>query len=133
MKNKPGDRCLDSWWSSAIKKKYGGRCAICNGHGVHAHHIIKRRYKVTRWLVINGICLCLDCHRDVESGLLAREIRLSEADKASLSLWSQYNLKDWCQKNGMTTNEFRADRLRELKRYIGQSINMEGFGDKEGE
>ena len=121
MKAKPGDRTLDMHWSQAIKQKYGGRCAGCGDQGLQAHHIIKRRFKLTRWLVSNGVWLCLNCHRAVETNLIsAQDIKISEDDKAALSLWSKWTLKDWCQQNEMTTNDFRADRLKELKAYVNR-------------
>jgi hypothetical protein len=117
MKPKPVDRTLDIWWSKAVSKKYGGKCALCKRDGTQAHHIVKRRYKLTRWLVGNGVWLCQRCHTEIEIYPAKARAVDSMADE-SIALWGKYTLKQWCQSHYMTTNDFRADRLKELKTYV---------------
>ena len=117
MKHKPADITLDQAWSKAICYKYKGKCALCGAEGTQAHHIVKRRYKLTRWLVGNGVWLCHKCHDALETN---PEFARSVGDLVddSIALWSKWTLEDWCVKNGMTKNEFRAERLKELKAYV---------------
>jgi hypothetical protein len=56
-------READRLWSLAVRKK--GRCELegCAGRGVlQAAHGFSRRYRGTRWLLINGFALCAGCH-----------------------------------------------------------------------
>lgn len=53
---------LDDLFSRAVKKKAGYRCELCGNDGIHAHHIFTRFHIGTRWMLLNGICLCASCH-----------------------------------------------------------------------
>ena len=68
MKSKPPkDRPLDEAWSLIIRGRVGNKCELCGetNKRLHAHHWVGRRYKATRWLLDNGICLCHQCHQDI--------------------------------------------------------------------
>lgn len=42
----------------------GGRCERCEGYGpLEWHHIITRSCLALRWAPLNGMCLCVACHR----------------------------------------------------------------------
>lgn len=60
---------LDIQWAKAVKERARYRCEIegCNRAGMHAHHVIKRRYKSERWNIDNGVCLCFEHHQDAET------------------------------------------------------------------
>ena len=119
MKSKPGDSTLNKWWSQAVKKKYHGSCAVCEDQGDQAHHIIKRGNKVTKWCLWNGVYVCLGCHREItDKPAVAREVERRFGNAEMIDLWGRYNLSSWCAEHGMTKNEFRADRLKELKAYV---------------
>jgi hypothetical protein len=60
-------RECDALWSKCIAKLFKGRCARCGSAGYHAHHLIKRRNKHTRWAIMNGIFLCITCHNIAET------------------------------------------------------------------
>lgn len=55
---KPIERTLDGLWSELIRLP--GCCEVCgrSDRRLDAHHIVPRRYKRTRWLRDNGVCLC---------------------------------------------------------------------------
>lgn len=59
---KCSERMLDILWPKAIKNIAGGLCQHCGGIGQHAHHIINRWHKSTRWHIANGCYLCAYCH-----------------------------------------------------------------------
>ncbi|MBV6343522.1 hypothetical protein [Candidatus Magnetobacterium casense] len=66
-KGKHLEYVLDFLWSKAIKLIAGGRCRLrhfrgCNGKAEHAHHIIRRGIKATRWDLRNGLGMCWSCH-----------------------------------------------------------------------
>lgn len=60
---------LDKVASYLCRKRDGYRCRRCgkkhkeNSRGLHAAHIIPRRYKSIRWHLDNLISLCFGCHR----------------------------------------------------------------------
>jgi len=48
----------DELWSTAVKVKFGWKCAISNKtENLEAHHLIRRGNWTHRWTVMNGICL----------------------------------------------------------------------------
>ena len=51
---------LDVLWAKMIRKV---NCEWCGKIGnQHAHHIMSRRYRNTRWDLRNGVSLCAGCH-----------------------------------------------------------------------
>ena len=51
-------------WSLAVKERDGNKCVICSRtEYAHAHHIIPREIKETRFNVMNGITLCAKHHK----------------------------------------------------------------------
>jgi len=48
----------DDLWATAVKVKFGWKCAISNKtENLEAHHLIRRGNYTHRWTVENGICL----------------------------------------------------------------------------
>jgi hypothetical protein len=48
----------DELWSTAVKVKFGWKCAISNKtENLESHHLIRRGNWTHRWSVENGICL----------------------------------------------------------------------------
>ena len=101
----------DELWSRCVKLRDGYKCRYCGRlgklRGMHAHHFVGRRYRNTRWVVDNGICLCFACHnvmqdfplvnkdffiktvgsdRAEELEILARTIKKVDKNLISLSL-----------------------------------------------
>ena len=60
---------LDLLWSKKIKELANYTCEYCGKSGVwlNACHIIGRRYRGTRWLLSNGMCLCYPHHQQYDS------------------------------------------------------------------
>jgi len=62
---------LDKNWSIAVKMAANYTCQYCgrkkeelNGKKrLDSHHILARKYKVIKWDLSNGVCLCYKCHR----------------------------------------------------------------------
>ena len=54
-------RLADRLWSALVKR--AGACVLCGSRSrLQAAHGFSRRYYGTRWLPINGFCLCSGCH-----------------------------------------------------------------------
>ena len=57
-------RMADDVWSAAVKEDWNYRCAICGQcHTLNSHHIIPRQHYGSRYEMLNGICLCVNCHQ----------------------------------------------------------------------
>lgn len=68
---------LDNLWSAKVKELADERCEYClkDDAWLNSCHIIGRRYRATRWLIANGMCLCFICHRQYdEHGPLHKDI-----------------------------------------------------------
>jgi len=51
----------DHLWSLIVRRP--GKCELCSStNGLQGAHGFSRRYRATRWLPINGFCLCRKCH-----------------------------------------------------------------------
>jgi len=61
------DDALDRMHSLIVRGLFGNRCVVCGEtqKRLHAHHWVGRRYKTTRWLIENGVCLCHNCHQEL--------------------------------------------------------------------
>jgi len=57
-------RVADKLWSEIVRSR--GECEVCSkrppGVVLQGAHGFSRRYRGTRWLPINGFCLCSGCH-----------------------------------------------------------------------
>jgi len=58
---------LDNAWKLKVKERDNYTCQICQKkiekNNCHAHHIIPKGIKLTRWDVNNGITLCYQHHK----------------------------------------------------------------------
>jgi hypothetical protein len=59
----------DKLWADLVKERDGYTCQRCHTiypegrrQGIHAHHIFGRSRRSTRFLIENGISLCMGCH-----------------------------------------------------------------------
>jgi len=87
-------------WAKQVKKRDNWCCQSCGKKGgrLEAHHIDEfSKVVALRWEIENGVTLCLDCHRDVHSGIrvviknavnsvkLCEIVRLTDNTEPSLS------------------------------------------------
>ena len=71
---------LDHLWSLKVKERDNFKCQLCgSSYNISSHHIIKRGHFITRWDILNGITLCVNCHLDVHS--LNHKLSLETQDK----------------------------------------------------
>ena len=70
-------RELDSLWARLVRAK--GRCELCGKvEGLQAAHGFSRRYGGTRWVPLNGFCLCNGCHIRYTHDALGWDVILRE-------------------------------------------------------
>eukprot|EP00919_Chromeraceae_sp_WS-2016_P066996 GHVR01158443.1.p2 GENE.GHVR01158443.1~~GHVR01158443.1.p2 ORF type:complete len:117 (+),score=15.82 GHVR01158443.1:703-1053(+) len=56
------EKKLDKAWSLAIRERAEYTCEKCGRDANQACHIVPRRYRITRWDLANGVCMCGGCH-----------------------------------------------------------------------
>ena len=52
----------DAEWSKVVLEGGGRVCSICGEAAGDPHHLIYRRFRKTRLIVENGVCLCHKHH-----------------------------------------------------------------------
>jgi hypothetical protein len=107
------DSTLDRYWSKAVKKMWNYRCAVCGSTSIQAHHVVRRSKRVLRWDFRNGIALCPECHAwaHTTAGRMRVEMLMPMAYLAELDV----PLVDYCHEHELTRDEFRQEKLKELK------------------
>ena len=71
-KKLPKDYELDALYGKVMKLLAGGACELCgvkpaNPKKYHIHHYITRTVRRLRWDTRNTICVCAECHSDMEA------------------------------------------------------------------
>lgn len=54
-------RC-DELWSKVVLARSKRHCCICGKPATEAHHLVSRRHMLTRYMIVNGLALCHNCH-----------------------------------------------------------------------
>jgi hypothetical protein len=61
--NKKEIKKLDDLWSRLVKLSANNKCEYCGKtNNLNSHHVYSRSNRTMRWLVDNGICLCVAHH-----------------------------------------------------------------------
>lgn len=81
-------RTLDNKWSLCIRGRDKYRCQKCGNSAmrVEAHHIVRRSFMNTRFLLENGITLCLKCHDEAEKSRFTFNMWLLEKKGIDVSM-----------------------------------------------
>jgi len=114
------DRYLTTLWSKAVRTLKGEYCRNpeCSELAQGTHHIIKRRYRVLRYDVKNGIPLCMRCHPIADRSAPWALTLIPREDADYLTQMSVYTLPEWLSINHQTRDEFLEQEADELKRII---------------
>jgi hypothetical protein len=112
------DSTLNKLWSRAVRAMRGNYCLSCGAPAHSCHHIIKRRYIVTKYDATNGIPLCQECHRIADRNSEFALQLVSDSDRLYLKEMGMYTLKDWLMKEGQTRDEFMEIEGEALKLII---------------
>jgi len=124
MKKAVSDSYLNHYWRKAVLAAWQYRCGLCwqNHQSLECHHIIRRRRVLTRWDWRNSIPLCPQCHQlaHTEKG------RMLVAERSpyyhTLVEMEQQDYKGYLAGRGITDNEFRAEKLVELKKVVADAL-----------
>jgi len=113
-----------SLWRQAVLIMCHHRCAFCNTKGdekLQAHHIVRRKHKITRYQVINGLPLCHKCHSLAHTKAGEQKIqKLLGRSYQTLVDMEQVSYKQYLTVNGMTDTEYMNQVSSELKIIIGR-------------
>jgi 5-methylcytosine-specific restriction endonuclease McrA len=101
---------MNKLWREAVLIKCKHQCQLCGLYGddnLQCHHIIKRRYKTTRWYYKNGCALCHACHSAVEtkSGV-RRKLENNWKYMAELEYLNSFDYKTYLTEHGRTHEEY---------------------------
>jgi hypothetical protein len=92
------------------------------GDGVECHHIVKRRRLLLRYDWRNGIPLCPDCHRELDSikgrAWISRVVPWHDF----LSDMERVTIKEYLAVMGLTDDEWRRKMLAELKAKCAEEL-----------
>lgn len=112
---------LDRLWARAVKKRDKGKCRCCQSeklptgmvfkmagiglakHTFEAAHIMPCRHHSTRWLLDNGLALCIRCHR----------------------YWTKAGQREWEKFVGMLIGKEPVQRLVQLSKQIAKYQDFE--------
>jgi hypothetical protein len=115
------DRYMGMLWRKAVLSLFGNRCIICNNMNIpelECHHIVKRRKKVLKYEIKNGVPVCKHgCHSKIDS-LEGLEFLKDYIDFEYLKKYENVVFKQYLTDRGMTENEFLQEKAAELKEYI---------------
>jgi len=114
------DRYLCKLWSDACRKINGDMCAnpMCGKPAHSVHHVIKRRYLVTRYDPQNGLPLCANCHRIADRNSEFAMRMLPDGSREYLADMGMYTLKDWLAIVQQSRAEFDKQCAQELREII---------------
>lgn len=118
------DSTLNKLWRQALLIIYYNRCGICGKEvELQCHHIIKRRNKILKYNLLNGIPLCRECHAFAHTGAGRRKVdelqtpeNLAYLDKYERMTYKQYKFD-----NRLSDKEFMQKHYDILKEVINGS------------
>jgi len=127
---------MNTNWSLAVKIAAGFTCQHCGkkkedlgGKKVlNSHHIVSRKYKITRWSLANGMCLCYKCHRFFAHGddFIAQH-EFHNNLKLSHSMWMKEKY-DMTWHNLVMTIDYCDDPVKDLPidkiRFIDKNLKL---------
>jgi len=112
------DSYLATLWRKACLALYGDRCFVCGGEVSGVHHIVRRRRRLLRWDVLNGMPLCKSCHEKAHKVNGWERDYLTPEERMYLDERALIDIKTWLQRKGLTMDEFEKAEAEELKAII---------------
>ena len=112
----------DRLWSLAVRKR-DKKCLLCgSSDNLQAHHaIVRRGSKSTRWILENGITLCVGCHIYKLHGRQQDGLFIDKY-KAARDFLIPLHTQDTLRRNGHMIAKFSIDEMEEtvadLKKMI---------------
>jgi len=82
----------------------------------HMHHIIRRANPLTRYMLLNLMPVCAECHDKIHAGKLTEPI--SEQHREYLTKMANKSLKGLCIARGMTTEDYFRQQYEEMKEQV---------------
>jgi len=124
------DRWLLALWRKALLIKWKG-CFFCrnkNEKELECHHsVAKRKHKLTRYLIENGVPVCkvnwgkpMSCHQyaDTREGEVKIKEAIGEEAWSRVDRLAHMNIKDYCLENDITEKEYLLTCKQKLEAVI---------------
>lgn len=111
-------------WQACIAKMWMGMCAMqCEPgkQGTAGHHIIPRRYYLTKFELLNGIYVCIDCHNKIESDPRYEELMFQILRRKYPLVLKWHN--EWRPKAKQSYDGWKLDDLRNIKNMLKEFLN----------
>ncbi len=103
---------LDEAWKLKVKERDNYTCQICkkkvHGLNCHAHHILPKEIKLTKWDLDNGITLCYPNHK---VGIHSPHMN---------AVWFTF----WLKTNKPAQFRYVVNKLKELEGYKDSGIDV---------
>jgi len=113
---------LSKYWSRAVLKHWGYRCALCGQtDGLECHHIIRKHYRILRHDWRNGMALCHNHHTQIHTQpwLIIHKVE-ARVDFDYLQQMVRVKYKDYLLERGMTDAEWSHEVWSRLKEKIAE-------------
>jgi hypothetical protein len=84
-------RKADREWAGAVAVRAAGVCEWCEReYGTDAHHILSRRYAISRHDIRNGVFLSRECHRRAhrQPCTFGKWLQAEHPDRFAYSMWA---------------------------------------------
>lgn len=103
LKRRPKTACdllieeADELWKQAVFKRDGHHCKRCGSTwALAAHHVVTRGKHSVRWVLANGVTLCVGCHFWVGNHLKAsKAVEFYASLGADLEAMEQQSQQSW--------------------------------------
>lgn len=123
----------DELWSTAVKVKFGWKCAISNKtENLESHHLIRRGNWAFRWTVMNGVCL--NSHYHTLGGEIAAH-GATDVTEAFREWMQKYHKEQWAwfqdHRNEKSVKPDIDELLIIVKRLEGAIKNAFNVQEKE--
>lgn len=82
----------------------------------HIHHIVGRANPITRFMLLNLMPVCWECHQKIHAGKLTEPI--SEQHRTYLNQMANKSLKGICIARGITKAEYFEEQGKIIKENI---------------
>ncbi len=117
------DKYILKLWRQAVLKNNKSQCFLCGNMNVdelECHHIVKRRHKILRYDLWNGIPVCrMTCHNLIDSLKGRRKLRETYPERLDyLEKYENMTFKEYIYLNEVSEVEFISEKMKDLKEII---------------
>ena len=108
-------------WQECMQKIWGKHCMWCKKYKpISGHHIIPRGYYLTKYELMNGVGICVECHNKIhgEAGAELEFAQYLDAEWPDLWLWHHRMRPKAKQAHGGWSEDELKEIKAELRRFL---------------